>query len=329
MALLLPWGLWAIAKDDTPESPADAIGTRVAETVAAVRTGDARGAIRAIHGEGDKNGPVSVAVAASFVLLLGPSLFALRLGGVACYATLMWQTHDLARRADPAPTTAGWAAFLCGLVPLVYGWSRLEHGEIYAAVWYLGCLQVMARGHLDWKRAVVLGAFAGLGVQTKLLFIVCIVPPGLWFLLGHARRRGRLARLGLAVVVAALVCGWWLVLGWETVHRNLLRSTCALFRPPPLFAADSWLDSKLRQLRLYFWDIKGNSALLGGAAVSLYLKRNDPGRPLRALLGIGSLLSLVLLLAFDTGTRYVVPVLPPAAVLVALGLVKLDALACR
>jgi hypothetical protein len=318
LALLLPWEIRALARDTTPSPPADAITARVGMFVEGIRHREGSQLRQALIGQ-DKIPPLSVIVAGLLVLLFGPSLFALRLGGMLCYLALMVQSYDLARRARAGPWCAGGAAFLCGVSPLVYGWSRLDYADIYVAVFFVGCLQVMIRGHLNRRRAIALGVLIGCGVLCKLNFLAALCAPGLWFVAGHLRR-GHRAALLLTGGAALVVCGWWLGLQHEIVIGNFLDSTQAMMHSVPLAERQDLLDRKLGQLALYLWDLRGVTMLWAGAVAGLVLRRGDPGAPARALLGMSSLLALVVLFTFDPGPRYLMPLLAPAAVLMALGL---------
>jgi len=317
LALLLPWNLWAILFDDVPSQPSDSLAIR-AGSFAELLLSQPVEAL-AVLVTPDKIPPLPLALAGSFLLLLGDSMFALRFGGVVCLAVMIWQCHDLTRQAGGTKRVAGLAAFFCGVTPIVFGWARLEYGDIYVAPLYVGCLQIMIRGPLtNLRRALLLGALGGLAILCKLSFFVLVALPALWFAVGHIKARRPLLPLLSVVVVALLLGGWWLLLRWEIVWENFSDSTQAWETYTTRFGGEG-LDSKLEQVRLYLWDYPGFPTLWIGAAAGLALWwRQD--RKAALLLGLGSLGSLATLMLFDPGIRYLLPLGPPCAVLAAMAL---------
>lgn len=334
LVFLVAWGVRAIVVDDTPGEGADSLTLRALEI-----------SMRLVHGEfdighlllvpGDKILPVPLIVAVLTLLLFGPSLAGLRLGGVLCYALLIWQTHDLARRAGASTWIAAGAALFVGVCPVVYGWSRLAYPDIHVAACFTGCLQLMIRGHLNRHRALALGLLGGLGMLTKFGFMVCIALPGAWFAAGHlfplgrarssrAVLRSRRINLAIAAGVAALIAGLALAPMADQIAENLVSSTRALDATEVRFGPGSGpLQRKLDQLAVVCWHREGMALLWGSALLGLVVLRRSPGSSRRVLLGLASLGGLGLTSVFDIGVRYLVPQAAPAAVLGVLGFASL------
>ena len=321
LALLLPWNLWAILTDDVPSQPSDSFAIRAGDFAGSLLI-DPVEALRALITP-DKIPPLPIAIAGSMLLLLGDSFFSLRIGGVACLVVLIWQCHDLSRQAGAGSRVAGWAAFFCGVTPIMFGWARLEYGDIYVAPLFVGCLQIMIRGPLTLRRAVLLGCLGGLAILCKLSFFVLIALPALWFAVRHFKRRGHLLHLLPVIGIALLIGGWWLVLRWNIVVENFSDSTQAWQDYTTRFGGGG-LDSKLEQVRLYLWDYPGFPSLWIGAAAGIVLWRHKSTDGAVALLGLGSLGSLAALMLFDPGIRYLLPLGPPCAVLAALALSRVS-----
>jgi hypothetical protein len=315
--LLVPWSLWAIAVDDTPTEVSDSIALR--SSIFAERLFDDPAVSLEMLLQPDKIPPLPIAAAGLVLLVVGGSLFALRLGGVICYALLLWQCQDLARSAGAGPRTAAWAALLCGVTPLVYGWTRLEYSDIYLAPIYLGCLQVMLRGPLTRRRALALGLLGGLGMLCKLSFLVLVLPPLAYLVWSHLRQPGQRLNLALGAGLALLVGGWWLLWHGDIVLQNFQHSTQAWRGFSTRFGAGG-RGYKIFQLGEYFWAHHGLPSLWLAALAGLVLGRGVFPRPARVLLALGSLGGLVLMLLFDPGLRYLTPLAPAAAVLGALAL---------
>jgi hypothetical protein len=320
--LVLPWSLWAILEDDTPSHPADAITMRASDFAFALSV-DPANALKPLVAR-DKIPPVPIALAGLLLLILGPSLPALRLGGVLCYLVLIWQSHDLTRRAGGGPYAAGWAALLCGVAPVMFAWARLAYSDIYAAPVLAGCLQVMLRGDLTRRRAAALGVLLGLGLLCKLSFPVVAAVPCAWYAWRQVRR-GRAPLVLAAAGIAALLGGWWVALRADVILENLSHSTQAWRDHSSRFGGHGAVE-KVTQVIHYLWLYPGMPLLWLGAAAGLLLRWDLPGGS-RKLLGLASLGSLALLLLFDSGIRYLVPLVAPAAALGGLALGRLSRLA--
>jgi len=320
LLLLVPWSIRAVVVDNTPGDVSNSIEAHATRAAALIERGAWPELFQqALHDP--KNPPVSVLFVGFLLVLFGRSLTVLRLGGVLCYALLIAQTYDLARHAGGGRWTASWAALLCGSVPLLFGWTRLAYADVYVTVFVIGCLQLMIRGHLNRRRAALLGALAGLGVLTKLGFVVSMVVPGLWFVVGHLSRAEHRRNLLLAVLVGAVAVGWWLaMLSGREIGLVLNSATQATVHQAPLAQEHDLLHRKLSHLVLYLWSLRGVTLLWAGAAAGLCLCRRAGRRPQRALLGLASLGGLGFWLLLDPDPRYVLPLLPPAAVLTAAGL---------
>ncbi len=313
----------AIAVDDLPSQPADSVAGRAATFSRALLGTDPEG-FKAVTAA-DKIPPLPIVIPGMLLALLGNTLFALRLAGVLILGILMIQCYDLARRCGASRHIAQWAALLCGTTPMLFGWSRLAYADIFVAVFHVACLQVMARGNLTPRRALILGLMGGLGVLSKLSFFVYMLGPAVFFLVAHLRQgRGQLLNLGLMVMSAAAVAGWWIAMRFTIIYENFFHSTQAWSTEDSfMFGGQDPVDLKLHQLGFQLWQHPGLPLLWLGAAAGLVLWRKEPLSQVRSLLGLGSLLCLGSLMLFDPGSRYLVPLMPPAAVLMALAVERL------
>ena len=312
----------AILIDDLPSQPADSVSFRAVYLSLAVSGEPGGYDVWSALASKDKIPPLPVLIAGLLVALLGDTLFALRLGGVLCLALLMLQARDLALRCGASRRAGQWAALLIATTPMVFSWSRLAYADIYVAVAHMACLQVMARGMLTPRRALLLGLVGGLGVLCKLSFFVYMLGPALYFLVAHLKRaRQQALNLALLLIGAGVTSGWWLWMQAGIIYENFFHYTQAWNADESfMFQGHSALKTKLTQMASQLWEHPGLPLVWIGAALGLIIWRTRPRAPVRAMLGLGSLLCLGTLLLFDPGSRYLVPMMPPALALSALAL---------
>ncbi len=270
--------------------------------------------------EGWVNPKGSVATTVGLVLLwvVGQVPQATRLVSVLAHAALIFQANDLGRRLGQRPGAGLWAALICATCPMVFGWCRLDFREPVLAVMVMAGLQVMVRVRPDrWLPMILLGLLLALGVMTKPTYVVFMCVPGIWFLALRVRDLGSALRvLAMLAVMAATMAPWIGHVGRELI-----------FVYPKM--ATSAPGSEVVEKLIYYMALPGVLPLVALALISaawLALSREVDRQEIALLAGTVLLSLLMFLVVFDRWSRYIVPLLPPAAVLAGAGLHRLQRL---
>lgn len=302
--LFLGWDLWAVLLDRRL-SGADAF-TR--DTLNLLRLSEL-GVGEWLRGVGPK-GPLVPALALPLVWLLDSLPQATRLVPVAAHAALVFQAHDLGRRLGGSARAGLWSALLCGGAPMIVGWARLDYRDLVLASAVMLVLQLVLRqDRLDRLRpALLLGCALGAALMVKAAVLLFLVVPAAWLLWHNLRSLRAAVYLLAALVVTAL-----LISPWAVANREVFLH----------YIADSSQD------RAPFWQSAGHYlALPGVAPLLLAAAAGTAGlwRDRRVIVLAGTvLLSLILLCGlFPTWSRYLLPLIPPAAVLAGAGLARLQ-----
>lgn len=305
VAFLLAWDLWALLVDQQLTIGPDSFLYHTLRVLA-----DRPGALFL---EAPK-GPVPAALALVLVKLVGHLPLATRLLSTLAHSVLVLQAHDLGRRLGESPRAGLWAALICGTAPVIVGWSRMDYPELLLAVMVMATLQLLLRVTLDRVTpAVVLGVAIGLGILTKPGFVVYMIGPGLWFL--HVRLRTRRALVGAAAVLVATaaVAGPWLWVNATMIWQNIAGATH--------LPAGAWEKARSYLSLPGAWPL-----LLLFAAATVGVWRQRPAtRQILAPLVLMVVISFgLLLIVFDYWSRYLIPVIPAAAVVVGAGISELQ-----
>jgi 4-amino-4-deoxy-L-arabinose transferase-like glycosyltransferase len=310
VALLLAWDLWALVVDRQITIGPDSF---LYHTLRVLGDLDRGGGATALFLEAPK-GPVPAALALVLVQLVGQVPLATRLLSTLAHGVLVLQTHDLGRRLGESPRAGLWAALVCGTAPMVVGWSRMDYPELLLAAMLLATLQLLQRVTLDRMiPAVVLGVTLGLGILTKPGFVIYVIGPGLWFLYVRLRSRRALARAAVTLVAMAAVAGPWLLVNAGMIGQNIAGATH--------LHAGAWEKARSYLSLPGIWPLL---LVFVAATVGLWRHRSAT-RPLLAPLALTVLIPLgLLLLVFDAWSRYLVPVIPTAAVVVGAGISELQ-----
>jgi len=308
---LLAWDLWAVLQDQRP-SATDTVTIPALHLHRWIADGTGPGWHEAL---GPK-GPVAPLLGLLLLYLVGHAPLALRLLSVFCHAMMAWQCHHLGRSLA-GPRAGLWAALICATQPLVFGWCRLDFREPLLTVMLLGALQLMLRVRLDrWGPALLLGAYLGLGLMTKLTFVVFMAAPGIWFVATRVRAVGHLPRLaGLVAVMIGVTLPW----SWPIMQEVLVTY--------PGLAAASAGDSRWAKVAHYA-GLPGVAPLFLAAlaaAPALLLSRSLRRGPLALLVSAFLFSTLCFGLLFDVWSRYIVPIFPLASLLCALALDRIQA----
>ena len=310
-AYSLGWDLWAVFSDQR-------ISSSDSFTSDSLWLWEWLEGINEAGWEGLVNPKGSVATALGCVLLMvvGQVPQATRLVSVLAHGALIFQAHDLGRRLGRSQRAGLWSALLCATAPMIFGWCRLDYREPLLAVMVLAGIQVMVRitPTRTWPM-LLLGVLLALGVMTKPTYVVFMCLPGVWFLALRVRTPGQAARvLAMLAVMAAVMTPWLRHVGHELLFVYPKMATSA----PGAEVAD--------KLLYYLW-LPGVLPLAGLALLSaagLALFSDVDRRELILLAGTLLLSMLLFFVVFDRWSRYIVPALPPAAVLLGVGAARLQ-----
>jgi 4-amino-4-deoxy-L-arabinose transferase-like glycosyltransferase len=314
--LLAIWDLWAVLRDGRLSGSDTFVGYTL-ELERSIREG---GLGEWLTHLGPK-GPVAPLLALPLLLLVGQAPLAMRLLSVAAHVTLTLQSHDLGRRLGGSEAAGQLAAVVCGTTPLIFGFCRLDHHDVLVAVAVAAVLQLALRVTLErLAPALLFGALLGLGVLVKLSAALYLVWPALWLAARRARGWRSLARLGGAAGVALGLAATWAIPNRAEIWGNVLRTRQDAAQP---------LLEKLG----YYLALPGVAPLLVVAVASTALLWRSAGarsaeRGARgaarwdlALL-LTALPMTVVLLTTPYWSRYLLPILPPLAVIAGCGLAE-------
>ena len=304
----LAWDLWAVLSDQRLSS-AEAF---TLDTIHLLFMLD-NGVGGWLEGVGPK-GPLIPALALPLVWLIGALPLATRLVAVAAHAVLVWQAYALGRRLGDTSRAGLWSALICGSAPMIFGWARIDAQDLPLAVAVMMVVQVVAWIRLDrpWH-PVVLGLALGVGLMVKAAILVYLVVPGTWLVLRRLRSpRVALQLLGTLAVAAAVLAPWFLTGGVGLLEYASEANRASV---PLLKAAGLYLG------------LPGVLPLLLAAAAGFALlwANESTDRWLLALPGATVLVSLAMLCGlFNAWSRYLLPLLPVAAVLAGAGVARLQ-----
>lgn len=253
--------------------------------------------------------PLSYLPATLLYLVTGPRVVVLRLTVLLQYLALVWLAHGIGRSL--ADRRAGLlAAVLVGTFPLIFGFGRVCYIDMALTLMLMLCLRLLVTWHGgSFRRGVGLGLAAGLGLLTKVAFVLFMLGPALWILGFKLRRLRQLQVLMAAAATVLAVAGWWYVLQWDKIVLNVSMSQAAPGAP---------LGARLSSLA----GPDHGPWLLTLAIVGLLVSwrwRTLPRERL-VLLGGSLIASALVLTGFQPEPRYALPVFAIAAVLAGLTL---------
>lgn len=273
--------------------------------------------------QGSVKGPLAALLVQALGALVGDPLLAARLLSVLLHLITLWLLYWVTHRLTSRPYPSLLAVVLCGTLPLQYGWFRMDFHEPLVALAVLATLVLMlpvldpGRQReprlITLRRGLLLGLVVGLGLLTKPSYLIFVLLPGLWFIARAARDRRGVLNLLLGAGVAGIIAGWWFYFSLGELIKNLGDST---------HAGVPWLT----RLANYTVDLPGMVPFLlaacAGAGLCAWRRTMPKDALVLILLGLASSL-VVFLFIFDPWTRYLVPALPLAGVLVAAGVCAL------
>jgi 4-amino-4-deoxy-L-arabinose transferase-like glycosyltransferase len=260
-----------------------------------------------------------------FTFVLGFSVASVAATNFLFLVVLVCSVFQVGRRLFGESVGVG-AVVLTLLYPIVYALSRTVLIDFALMAMVMLSLQLILSSDagLDWSRSAWLGAAAGAAMLTKWTAVTFLLGPAVLCLVLAARRRrpsalAALLSVGLGIAVAALVALPWYATNFEPFveHAHVAFGSDPAQEGDPVRLLDS--------LRWY-WAVAEEALLLKPllaatlAGLVLFVARVGPG------FGMAFLLSSILpalgffLLIPNKDARFVAPLLPAVAIMVAAGL---------
>lgn len=199
------------------------------------------------------------------------------------------------------------------LMARTVSWDIYTHAFMLGGIYFL-VMAVNGRGR-RWWRFCLAGLFAGLSVMSKgpvSLFALFLPFLLAWGIFGRPSMRGKWLPVGVMVLVTIVVGCWWYAY-IHVFHADEWQAVMAK-------ETGSWLNRNVRPWH-YYWKFfleAGVWALLLVTAMIMVLRRGFRGDRSRLVPVMWMLFCLVLLSCMpEKKTRYLLPLLIPAAVVMA------------
>ncbi len=199
------------------------------------------------------------------------------------------------------------------LMARTVSWDIYTHAFMLGGIYFL-VMAVNGRGR-RWWRFCLAGLFAGLSVMSKgpvSLFALFLPFLLAWGIFGRPSMRGKWLPVGVMVLVTIVVGCWW----YAYIHVFHADEWQAVM----VKETGSWLNRNVRPWH-YYWKFfleAGVWALLLVTAIIMVLRRGFRGDRSRLVPVMWMLFCLVLLSCMpEKKTRYLLPLLIPAAVVMA------------
>lgn len=199
------------------------------------------------------------------------------------------------------------------LMARTVSWDIYTHAFMLGGIYFL-VMAVNGRGR-QWWRFCLAGLFAGLSVMSKgpvSLFALFLPFLLAWGIFGRPSMRGKWLPVGVMVLVTIVVGCWWYAY-IHIFHADEWQAVMAK-------ETGSWLSRNVRPW-YYYWKFfleAGVWALLLVTSIIMVLRRGFRGDRSRMVPVMWMLFCLVLLSCMpEKKTRYLLPLLIPAAVVMA------------
>lgn len=199
------------------------------------------------------------------------------------------------------------------LMARTVSWDIYTHAFMLGGIYFL-VMAVNGRGR-QWWRFCLAGLFAGLSVMSKgpvSLFALFLPFLLAWGIFGRPSMRGKWLPVGVMVLVTIVVGCWWYAY-IQVFHADEWQAVMAK-------ETGSWLNRSVRPWH-YYWKFfleAGVWALLLVTSIIMVLRRGFRGDRSRLVPVMWMLFCLVLLSCMpEKKTRYLLPLLIPAAVVMA------------
>lgn len=199
------------------------------------------------------------------------------------------------------------------LMARTVSWDIYTHAFMLGGIYFL-VMAVNGRGR-QWWRFCLAGLFAGLSVMSKgpvSLFALFLPFLLAWGIFGRPSMRGKWLPVGVMVLVTIVVGCWWYAY-IHIFHADEWQAVMAK-------ETGSWLNRNVRPWH-YYWKFfleAGVWALLLVTSIIMVIRRGFRGDRSRLVPVMWMLFCLVLLSCMpEKKTRYLLPLLIPAAVVMA------------
>lgn len=199
------------------------------------------------------------------------------------------------------------------LMARTVSWDIYTHAFMLGGIYFL-VMAVKGKGR-QWWRFCLAGLFAGLSVMSKgpvSLFALFLPFLLAWGIFGRPSMRGKWLPVGVMVLVTIVVGCWWYAY-IQVFHADEWQAVMAK-------ETGSWLNRNVRPWH-YYWKFfleAGVWALLLVTSIIMVLRRGFRGDRSRLVPVMWMLFCLVLLSCMpEKKTRYLLPLLIPAAVVMA------------
>lgn len=199
------------------------------------------------------------------------------------------------------------------LMARTVSWDIYTHAFMLGGIYFL-VMAVKGKGR-QWWRFCLAGLFAGLSVMSKgpvSLFALFLPFLLAWGIFARPSMRGKWLPVGVMVLVTIVVGCWWYAY-IHVFHADEWQAVMAK-------ETGSWLNRNVRPWH-YYWKFfleAGVWALLLVTSIIMVLRRGFRGDRSRLVLVMWMLFCLVLLSCMpEKKTRYLLPLLIPAAVVMA------------
>jgi len=262
--------------------------------------------------------PLIAALPSPFYLVFGRRWHAAYLVNIVAMAILFVAVYRIAKR-QWTPRAAALAVAITGTMPLLYGLARwyLVEYALSALVALAVCVLLDFGGLETQSAALLFGAVCGAGLLLKVTFPVYVLPV---FLYVWMNSRRRISSLALAAGVCAALALPWYALHFGPVFRNIVDAGfgegAAVQGVGPIFDLRTWttyLSNVAREgISPYY------AVLLVGALALILLRLRGPLRAAPVLCWM--LPFAIFLFGGNKDVRFIAPILPAAALLLAASL---------
>ena len=260
----------------------------------------------------EKKGPLTAVIALLFGGLVDDPLVGARLPGVLVHGTTLTLLGTMAARLAGGWSAGVMAVALAGVTPGSFAWHRMDVHDALLSAPLLGILWLLIWPPRRARGAILLGGLVGLAMLLKVGVILFLIAPGAVYILERAGRPGERRRLLLTAATAALVLLPWVIPAASTLAAYVGLSS----------HDKKGLPFHLRLSHYALFAPLGWAYLAGTPLALFFLHRRSPVS--RRFLLMGGLMvgggTALLLLAFDPMVRYMAPLYPVMALLLAMAL---------
>ena len=314
LCFFLAWDLRAVATDRSP-LPTDSV-LEPASLLHDLLEPPAGGTLELPLLKGwladEKKGPLSSVVALLGVGLAGDPLVGSRLPGVLVHGGSLALVGIMAARLAGGWSAGVVALLLAGVTPGSFAWHRMDVHDALLSAPLLGILWLLVWPPRRARGALLLGALVGAAALLKVGIALFLLGPGLVYIMERAGRRGERGRLLLTAGAATLLLLPWVILAAGTLATYMGLSSHDKQSLP------MWP-------RIYHYTVMAPLGwlFLSGALVSWIVLWRTRGVSRRFLLMAGLMAGggvTLLVVAFDPMVRYMTPIFPVLALIIALAL---------